>query len=519
MAFFLSFSTPLQAENESNEPGIGVSEPQNASNESLEEESETSSGEDFFSPYPYTGLLWWEKRGQSGFFPLYSMRSVGASDAGGTEKAFHRAQGVRAQVILGGEYTSEDFGVLLLGAAQGQNSLVSRKSQAGLYAGLLWWGSPYISWPQPSVSGDQVWLRTGFQPMQSDPLGLLYDLRAPGITAGQQFRLAGGLIFGLQFHALDLSDANPYFGTGQRTGEARYYGGELSFFWQGWHLEFSYGNYRLNGRSARPDGRIQDLILWDGQSAIPAQYVHYSGLALNYSGSDWEMDFQFYRSHGQQSARTDYGGEEFLSRKTIRGWLAAGRWIWHFSAGQRLGISGLGSSRQRTDGEDYQGFAPLNPLPRILGGMGSILISSRPPFDQSHPLSNRRFFDSFPGSHTSENGRVVNSRIQDHDLLIPDHANRGIRMGGIFWDTRLFSAFPGDTYFTVHLNRAEYKEAQGTEGILILDYTLSGVNLTISAAGAYITPAAETPDPYTGFIPSAKRRYFSRYAFYFLLPL
>ncbi len=482
--------------------------------ENPEDSKEDSAAQEF---YPWTGLLYWDGAETPGFQPLYSFEALGISDAGGTEKPFHRASGSRGQIILGAAYSFQNFGVLLLGAAHGQNSLVFRRSQGGLYAGMVWFGSPYISWPQPR--GTQSWIRAGYQPMVSDNLGLLYDLRAPGISLGQQFQTGLGAILGFQLHALDLSDSHPYYSTGQRTGQSRYYGGELSFFKDGWLVELSYGNFRLNGQSARQEGRWQDLVLWEGQSGLPAQYVHYSGLAMSYYGQEWSLDLQFYRSHGLQSARTDYGGEEFLSRKTIRGWMAAGQLIWTFLPDQELGLSGLGSSRQRKDAEDFHGFAPLNPVPRLLGGLGSILISARPPFDQSHPLSNRRFYDSFPSSHISENGRVVNAEIQEHDLLVPDHANRGIRMAGIFWEKQIPVPGLGDAFLAIHLNRAEYKEAQGTEGILVLDYYYGKLNLTFSAAGAFITPSAETPDPYTGFIPSAKRRYFSRYAFYFLLPL
>ena len=95
--------------------------------------------------YAWTGLPYWDPGQGSGFQPLYSFQALGASDAGGTEKPFHRASGSRGELILGGDYASREFGVLILGAALGQDSLVSRQSQGGLYTGMFWMGSPSIS--------------------------------------------------------------------------------------------------------------------------------------------------------------------------------------------------------------------------------------------------------------------------------------------------------------------------------------------------------------------------------------
>ena len=365
---------------------------------------------------------------------------------------------------------------------------------------------------------DPTAVPAGYQPMQSDPLGLLYDLRAPAVILGAQWRSRLGPVLGFQFSALDLSDADPYFRNRARTGQARFYGVELFFYRKGLSLELSYGNFRINGQSARSDGRIQELVLWDGQNAIPAQYVHYSGLGLQWRSQDVRLDFQAYGSHGQQSARTAFGGEEFLSRKTIRGWMVGGRFLWRIFEDSEIGFAGLGSSRQRKDADDFHGFGALNPRPRLLGGLGSILLYARPPFDQSHPMSNMRFYDGFPSDHYSQNSRNVDSGQMRRDMVIPDHGNRGIRMAGIQWSTEL--SYPrfldlGWNELAIHLNRAEFKDAQGTEAVAILHYDLGFLEFTLSAAGAYITPAAESPNPYTGLIPSSKRRFFSRYGFAF----
>ncbi|MCB1170808.1 MAG: hypothetical protein KDK25_10755, partial [Leptospiraceae bacterium] len=211
--------------------------------------------------------------------------------------------------------------------------------------------------------------------------------------------------------------------------------------------------------------------------------------------------------------------EEYFSRKTIRGWLGAARLQWMPLEEWSFGLAGLGSSRQRKDGGDFRGFAPLNPSVCILGAAGSIFLNSRPAFDQSHPFSNRRFYDSFPSAHRSSNGRNLDrNSILEEDLVIPDHANRGIRIGGleVMWKP----GWPGHgARLTLFLNRAEFKESQGTEGILSYEANLYSSQIHLSVAGAYTRPANEAPDPYTGLIPSSRKRYFSRYTLYFLFPL
>ncbi|MCB1170550.1 MAG: hypothetical protein KDK25_09465 [Leptospiraceae bacterium] len=437
----------------------------------------------------------------------------------------HDASGLRTEILGGIGFSSiEDngfqYGFELHGGALGQSSEVNRRSEAGLYAGFLWFESS--SMDGIATSGTDVWFRAGYQPMVSDSLGLLFDLRAPALELGARFPvgLGSGLLLGLRFQAMDLSDAGPYFGPGQSTGQARYYGGELFLSWSGWSLNGNYGNYRLNGRSARPEGRYGDFILWEGQKALPAQFVHYSGLGLEKDFDEWSFRLQGYQSWGQQSARTGYGGEEYFSRKTIRGWLAAAELRWRPVPEWSFGLSGLGSSRQRKDGGDFQGFAPLNPSVQILGGMGSIFLNSRPAFDQSHPFSNRRFYDSFPSDHQSSNGRNLDrSSIPERGMVIPDHANRGMRMAGLDarWKLEWWCWQCGSV--ALFLNRVEFKESQGTEGILTYEVLLFGSYLYLSAAGAYIRPAEEAPDPYTGLIPTSEKRYFSRYTFYFVFPL
>ncbi len=456
--------------------------------------------------------------GEETWKPVVTLRTLALSDAGGTEKPFHRARGGRFEAIAGVDVARVDYGFTILAAALGQDGDFSKQSTGGLYAGQFWYGSPYVSHPHPMEGRSFPFFRAGYQPMQSDPLGLLYDLRAPAVILGAQWRSRLGPVLGFQFSALDLSDADPYFRNRARTGQARFYGVELFFYRKGLSLELSYGNFRINGQSARSDGRIQELVLWDGQNAIPAQYVHYSGLGLQWRSQDVRLDFQAYGSHGQQSARTAFGGEEFLSRKTIRGWMVGGRFLWRIFEDSEIGFAGLGSSRQRKDADDFHGFGALNPRPRLLGGLGSILLYARPPFDQSHPMSNMRFYDGFPSDHYSQNSRNVDSGQMRRDMVIPDHGNRGIRMAGIQWSTEL--SYPrfldlGWNELAIHLNRAEFKDAQGTEAVAILHYDLGFLEFTLSAAGAYITPAAESPNPYTGLIPSSKRRFFSRYGFAF----
>ena len=83
-------------------------------------------------------------------------------------------------------------------------------------------------------------------------------------------------------------------------------------------------------------------------------------------------------------------------------------------------------------------------------------------------------------------------------------------MGGLEAGLR-FPGLGGD--FRIFLNRAEFRESQGTEGILQFSPDLPAEgHLILGLAGASVVPAKETPDPYTGFIPSSKRRYFSRYS-------
>lgn len=488
----------------------GPREPQNEQERAEKVVSEPRAPRDGLELYRWDGE-------DSGWSPSLGLNSLAASDAGGTEEP-ETARGSRLELKGGFSYRHEslDAGLEIHGASLFQDSLVERSTKSGVYAGYFWLGSPYITWPRPGPEA-QWWLRAGYQPMLSDEMGLLYHRTAPAVSLGAQIGSGGGPILGLQFHAMDLSDSEPYFGPSYRTGQARFYNGEFSLYIGGWMLELSYGNYRMNGRSALPSAAFQGFQLWEGQRALPAQFVHYSGLAVSKRTSDWRLDFQAYQSHGQQSARTAYGGEEYLSKKSIRGWLAAFQLLW-FPDGTNweLGLAGLGSSRQRKDGEDFLGFAPLNPWPRILGGYASLLLSSRPPFDQSHPFSNRRYQESFPSGHESNNGRNLDLKdIPTHRIVVPDHGNRGIRMGGMHFYRTLNLICESCSYAGMYLNRAEFKDSQGTEGILILAHRTNYGTIILSAAGAYITPAAEAPDPFTGLIPSSRRRFFSRYAFSF----
>ena len=437
----------------------------------------------------------------------------GASDAGGTEKPFHRAAGLQGALFAGLQWTDSPLGLEIVGAGLARSSLASRRSEGGLQSAWVFLGASGSRLDHPRASDPPYFLRAGFMPLLSDPMGLLYSGYRPAVHFGYRARIGQLSWLGLEFLAMDLSDDSPYFARGYATGAARYYETAVSWWIDRFELRLSHGVYDLRGRSALPEGRFMDAKLWEGQQSRPDQYIHYSGLGLRFNGEVFRADLQAYQSWGQL-AQIESGVEEFLSRKTVRGWLVAlrTRWILGEEGLQDLGASGLGSSRNRKDGQDFHGFAPLSPQPTIMGGYSSIFLTSRPAFDQSHSYSNRRFFDSFPTAAASNEGRIVNRQLEESGsvLTIPDHANRGIRMGGLEAGLRI-PGLGGD--FRFFLNRAEFRESQGTEGILQFSAHLPlDARLVLGMAGASVVPAKETPDPYTGFIPSSKSRYFSRYS-------
>jgi hypothetical protein len=323
-----------------------------------------------------------------------------------------------------------------------------------------------------------------------------------------------------------------------------------------WTLGLLYAFYRSPGRAAVSDLELPGLpptrmALPAGQSALPDVDVHYYGLRFEQDLSPISYRFSAYYNSGRDIAVDASGTRVGATRRSIRGALGYLEVVYHFGAGHNgagcletmparnscvraaaivdgpeLALAGLFSTRDNDDGDDrLRGFGALRPLPAVLGGAASILLSGPPPGRERPALRNSQpgatFADSgLPASQSRYSEGSVFERARDNvDPTPPEYDNEGQTMGSL----RLSFVPLEHLEFDLFANYANFRGGDGWEGIVAARLPFQFVDIDF-AVQASVTSATYRPfeserNAYTGLLQRPARRFYNRYVLGFVLAL
>lgn len=401
---------------------------------------------------------------------------------------------------------------------------------------------PLLADVQAGRPPEALSLSLGRQRFLSDPEGWLYHGDANGGVLN--LALFRSPMWGLSVAAwtMDREDRIPGLDPARRN-YAAFYTGVLGLYWKNASIALLYGYYRSPGQAAVADwvlpGALNErIVIPSGQSALPDYDVHYYGIRIQRSARVVTFRLAGYYNHGREIAVDTAGVRVAASRKSIRGALGYASVLFHLGLrqesrgceslrpenlictraysierGPEIEIAGLATTRDRNDSDDdLRGFGALRPLPSVMGGAASILLTGPAPELQRAPLRNVQpgaILAPNPGQSRFE--RPKSSIRDNNDPAPPDYENEGLILGSL----RFGMAPGGDVAADLYANYGEFLGGRAVEGILALNWPLdlgdARATVTLAGAGARFRLEAPVADPLTGLARRADNRFYSRY--------
>ncbi len=335
---------------------------------------------------------------------------------------------------------------------------------------------------------------------------------------------------------------------------AAFYTGSIGLTGSSYSVSALYGFYRSPGRAAVPDLQLPGIpptrvTVPTGQAALPDLDVHYYGLrfAKDFGqAAPFSLRGSFFYNRGREIAVDTAGTRIASSRREIGGALAFGEVVYHLGweqsspgciasqparvdcvrdlpvrRGPELALAGLYATRDRDDSDnELRGFGALRPLPGVMGGAASILLTGPAPGNERPPLRNYQ-----PGEIFADSG-VAAERLPDFDEARdnsdparPVYDNQGLTMASLRFSAVPWRALTVDVF----ANYADFLTGDGFEGIAALRYPLSFVDVDLavqaSATAAWFRPSENEPDALTGELRKPATRFYARYMLGFVLAL
>lgn len=401
---------------------------------------------------------------------------------------------------------------------------------------------PLLADVQAGRPPDALSFAAGRQRFLTDPEGWLFHGEANG--GALNLALFGSPMLGLTVAGWTMEREERIAGLDPaRRNYAAFYTGSLALYWKNASIALLYGYYRSPGQAAVADwvlpGALNErIVLPSGQSALPDYDVHYYGIRIQRSARVVTFRLAGYYNHGREMAVDTAGVRLAASRKSIRGALGYGSVLFHLGLrqesrgceslrpenlvctrayaierGPEIEIAGLATTRDRNDSDDdLRGFGALRPLPSVMGGAASILLTGPAPELQRAPLRTVQpgaILAPNPGQSRFE--RPENTIRDNNDPAPPDYENEGLIMGSL----RFGMAPGGDVAADLYANYGEFLGGRAVEGILALNWPLdlgdARAAITLAGAGARFRLEAPVADPLTGLARRADNRFYSRY--------
>ncbi len=401
---------------------------------------------------------------------------------------------------------------------------------------------PLLADVQAGAPSDAAALVLGRQRFRIDPEGWVFNGEATGAALSLALFRSPMLGLGLAGWSMEREERIPGLDPARRN-YAAFYTGSMTLYWKDASIALLYGYYRSPGQAAVADwvlpGALQErIVVPSGQSALPDYDVHYYGVRFQRSGRVVAFRLAGYYNHGREIAVDAAGVRLAASRKSIRGALGYGSVLFHLGLrqesrgcdtqppeslictrayaierGPEIEIAGLATTRDRNDSDDdLRGFGALRPLPSVMGGAASILLTGPAPELQRAPLRNVQPGAALaPNPGQSRYERPESSIRDNNDPAPPDYENEGLILGSL----RFGMAPGGGVAADLYANYGEFLGGRAVEGILALNWPLdlgdARATLTLAGAGARFRLEAPVADPLTGLARRADNRFYSRY--------